>query len=88
VHANRRSAGLPRRLKLLIIELAGIAMMVAGLLALFLGMPPHLSNPFGVLLLVLAGVDLLLRPGARRKPPRVDRLVLKAIDRWRSPPAV
>ena len=76
-------SGLPRWLTLVLIQLAGIALMVVGFEALvhdggFIG------KPFG-LLVVLTGVDLLLRPDARRRPPRVDQLLLKLLDSGRPP---
>jgi hypothetical protein len=84
----RPTGGLPPRLKLLIVELAGIAMMVGGIYVLFDARArdyPMVAVPL-TLALVGFGVDLLLRPGARRRLPRVDKLLFKAIDRWRAPP--
>jgi hypothetical protein len=75
---------LPRWLTLLIIQLTGIAMVVVGFHPLIYG-DVFLAKPFG-LVLVLTGVDLLLRPGARRKVPRLDKLLLKLVDHWRAPP--
>lgn len=83
--ANRPPAGLPHWLKLLIVEFAGIFVMAAGLRALLLG-HPVLGVPLG-LTLVLFGADLLLRPGSPRRLPRLDRLLLTLVHRWRSPPA-
>ena len=80
--ANRPSAGLPPRLKLFIVELAGIALMGAGCRALLLG-PIVLGLPLG-LSLVLAGANLLLDPAGRRKT--LERVLLKLLDRWRAPP--
>jgi len=60
---------------------AGIAVVCAGGWQL-------LTDNFLWLGVLLAGVDLLLRPDARRKVPRVDKLTLKELDRWRSPPPV
>jgi hypothetical protein len=77
-------SGLPRRLTLLIIQIAGIALMVVGFQALVYG-DVFLGKPFG-LVVVLTGVDLLLRPGARRRPPQVDQLLLKLLERRRPPP--
>lgn len=79
MQTTRPSAGLPPRLKLLIVELAGIALMAVGFRALVLGQP-LIGLP-----LVPLGADLLLRPGARRRVPRLDRLLLKLVDRWRTP---
>lgn len=84
MHTVRPPAGLPRRLKLLIIESAGIVVMAAGLRAVLLG-PPLLGVPLA-LALVPFGADLLLRPGAPRRSPRLDRVMLKLLDRRRSPP--
>ena len=69
----RPTAVLPPRLKLLIIECAGIAMIVVGVDALYGG------NLFVGLPLVPLGGDLLLRPAARRRLPSLERLMSRLL---------
>jgi hypothetical protein len=71
VNTPRPTAVLPQRLKVLIIEIVGIATMAAGVDALYRG------NPFVGLPLVPLGVDLLLRPATRRRLPSAERLVAR-----------
>lgn len=75
---TRRSTGFPLRLTLVIVQTVGIAMTVLGCRALAEG------GAFAFLI-VLGGVDLIVRPRARRLPSanRIAELVLQCVDRWR-----
>jgi hypothetical protein len=71
------TAGIPRRLKLALVELGGVAVMLAGGRMLITGDVLGLPT-------VAYGVDLLVRPSARRLP-RVDTLA-NLVMRWRGRP--
>jgi hypothetical protein len=64
------------------IQLIGFALVGFGFVALISAGP--LGRVFG-LLLVLNGVNLVRNPGTRHRG--LEELLLKLLDRWRSPPA-